>query len=206
MGIRRHDEVAVFLRQVGNAAEALANESRANVRAAAGERRPSGVYPTDGRDHPREEKGELAATIAKASAQRAQLELACDLLERERAKYVDLLEHADDARLATDFGGSIAEANVAAGILFGADRGALVGRPLISFVARQDTRDFRARLRELQAGGGDVCSATLRMRPRGGAVFWAVLHARVVRGARGKWIALHCSIRKRDLALTLEGA
>jgi PAS domain S-box-containing protein len=164
------------------------------------ERRPSGIYRTDAGARPNEQPDELEAAIARASIQQSQLELACDLLERERAKYIDLLEHSDDARLATEFGGSIAEANVAAGILFGLDRAAMVGRPLISFVARQDTREFRARLRELQ-GGVDVCSTTLRMRPRGGAVFWAVLCARVVRGVRGKWIALHCTIRKREVSV-----
>ena len=197
MGTRRQDEVAVFLRQVGNAADARPSALRTSGRASAWDQRSSGIFPTDAGARPREQSDELEVAIAEASTQRAQLELACDLLERERAKYVDLLEHSDDARVATEFGGSIVEANVAAGVLFGVDRTAMVGRPLISFVARQDTRDFRARLRELQ-GGMDVCSTTLRMRPRGGAVFWAVLCARVVRGVRGKWVALHYTIRKRD--------
>jgi len=126
---------------------------------------------------------------------RSELARACSLLERERAKYVDLFESTPEASVITDAAGAITDANVAAGALFGLDRRLLVGKPLIGFVARQHTRDFRSRLRELAAGPGDAHALSVRMRPRGGTVFVASLRVRVVRGPRAAAVALRWTIR-----------
>ena len=144
-----------------------------------------------------EREEELALAAEELRVQQDQLELACELLERERAKYMDLFEQSPDAYLATDIGGSITNANLAAGALFGVEPGQLVGKPLISFVARQDTRTFREQLRELREAT-DVHSMTLRMRPRGGGVFLVAFCVRVVRGLRGKPMAFRWTLRKTD--------
>ncbi len=212
MGSLRYDDVAVFLRRAEGTAKILGPKvERLSNRVRLMPRRPSGVYATrptafpseastaTQTDEPQttEREEELALAIEELRVQQDQLELACELLERERAKYMDLFEQSPDAYVATDTGGSITDANAAAGGLFGAEPSALVGKPLITFVARQDTRTFRDRLRQLREARG-VQSMVLRMRPRRGAVFLVEFCVRVVRGLRGRPMALRCTLRKTD--------
>lgn len=203
MASLRHDDVAVFLRHAGDTAKRLGTKvdqfsSRMRLQA----RTPSGVFATAERSVPSDEQpvGEqdLALAAEELRVQQDQLELACELLERERAKYMDLFEHAPDAYVATDVAGSITNANIAAGVLFGVEPGSLIGKPLISFVARQDTRAFRERLRELK-DAPDVRAMTLRMRPRGGEVFAVTLCMQTVLGLRGKPMAFRCTLRRADM-------
>ncbi len=121
----------------------------------------------------------------------------CARLEGERAKYVDLFENAPDAYVVTTAHGILSEANIAAGRLFGVTARALVGKALIGFVARQDPRQFRALVRELEgsAGRGDVRTLTIRMRPRGEPVFVASLRVVAARGLRGQPTAFRWTIR-----------
>jgi PAS domain S-box-containing protein len=210
MGSLRHDDVAVFLRRAEGTAKILGTKvEQFSNRVRLLPRRPSGVYATRPTSAPPEPAAsshlseiaagdeELTLAAEELRVQQDQLELACELLERERAKYMDLFEQSPDAYVATDTSGSITNANVAAGALFGVEPGLLVGKPLISFVARQDTRAFREQLRDLK-DAPDLRSMTLRMRPRGGGVFLVALCVRVVRGLRGKSMSLRCTLRKTD--------
>lgn len=212
MSSLRQDDVVVFLRRAEGTAKILGTKvEQFSNRVRLMPRRPSGVYATRPTSLPpellaapeseepvvREREEELALAAEELRVQQDQLEVACELLERERAKYMDLFEQSPDAYVATDTGGSITNANMAAGALFGVEPSLLVGKPLISFVARQDTRSFREQLRELK-DAPDVRSMTLRMRPRGGGVFVVAFCVRVVRGLRGKPMAFRCTLRKTD--------
>jgi PAS domain S-box-containing protein len=212
MGSVRQDDVVVFLRRAEGTAKILGTKvEQLSNRVRLMPRRPSGVYATRPTSLPPEQlaapqteepvvperEEELALAAEELRVQQDQLEVACELLERERAKYMDLFEQSPDAYVATDTSGSITNANMAAGALFGVEPSLLVGKPLISFVARQDTRSFREQLRELK-DAPDVRSLTLRMRPRGGGVFVVAFCVRVVRGLRGKPMAFRCTLRKTD--------
>jgi PAS domain S-box-containing protein len=122
------------------------------------------------------------------------------LLERERSKYIDLFEHDPDAHIVTNLGGTIDEANSAAGALFRTEADFLRGRSLITFVARGDTDAFRSLLRRLQSGdqaaARDPTQAALRMRPRGQSVFVAYIHVGVLSGTDGRPLALRWVMRR----------
>ena len=153
-------------------------------------------------DEMRARDEELKAVSEELTQQIETLQRSCALLERERAKYVDLFEHAPDAYVVTTLGGTVHEANVAARVLFGVEWGFLTGRPLISFVARQDTRAFRAFLHASQAADErrtDVPRAlTLRVRPRGQSVFVVTARVAIVRSGVGRPIALRWMLRRLD--------
>jgi hypothetical protein len=113
------------------------------------------------------------------------LQQACRLLERENAKYAELFECcSSEARLTTDTHGVISDANAMAGDMLAASPAFLAKRPLISFVARQDTRLVRALIRQLRTGGA-ARRVTVRMRPRGQAVFPAEICGCAARGRHG---------------------
>lgn len=65
-----------------------------------------------------------------------------ELLSRESQRYVEFFDFAPDAYVVTDVGGNIREANRAALELLGANRAALVHRPLSGFVAESDRVGF----------------------------------------------------------------
>jgi PAS domain S-box-containing protein len=60
-------------------------------------------------------------------------------LEQEASRYAEFFEHAPEAYLVTDAGGSVREANLAARELLGANP---VGRPLVSFVPEGERTHF----------------------------------------------------------------
>jgi PAS domain S-box-containing protein len=66
--------------------------------------------------------------------------------------------------LVTDWRAVIRDANRAALTFFGVDHAVLVGKPLLHFVARGDTRSFRERARDLSQAE----SLVVALRPRGG--------------------------------------
>lgn len=86
------------------------------------------------------------------------------LLERENARYAEFFEYAPDAYLITDPGGSVREANQAAGQLFRAARGEVVGRPLSDFIAAEDRVMFLTKAVGLMLGAG--AARTLAWRAR----------------------------------------
>jgi PAS domain S-box-containing protein len=140
---------------------------------------------------------ELARADHELRQQHQELVYTRLLLERERAKYVDLFDSAPDACLVTSPGGVVREANAAAEALLGVPRERLNGKLLIAFVARQDTDAFRERL-----GGSDgfdqpaTQTFQARMRQRGGGVFLAVLTVSPVLGISGRPFALRWTISR----------
>ncbi len=117
-------------------------------------------------------------------------------LTQQHAERLVLFDQAPDAYVFTNRSGIIREANIAAAKLLVMRPEALVGRLLISFVARKDTRDFRecisgaARRREPQA-------VQLHLRPRSDRPFRAKLSIRhVPDGTQG--VAFHWTIVKAN--------
>jgi PAS domain S-box-containing protein len=111
------------------------------------------------------------------------------LLERERAKYLDLFESGREASVLTSLRAVVREANAASGALLNMPARFLIGKPLIHFVARQDTRLFRDKIRELEARPSND-NFELRLRPRHGSVLKANVTATPVRGPGGTHMAL----------------
>lgn len=196
------DEVRSFLQETRAARERTQSELvelRAH-RAAAAERlerlRPHLGARTDLLDELMARDEELAAVDDELRSQVASLEHACALLERERGKYLDLFVNAPDAYIVTDLAGITQEANLRAAGMFSVAPPFLAGRPLIGFVARQDTRVFRSLLKDMGAADGAVRSATIRMRPRGQMPFVVAARVAVVRSSSGLPIAARWSLRQ----------
>jgi PAS domain-containing protein len=108
------------------------------------------------------------------------------------AKLLGALEDLGEPYVITDLRGSITEANDSAAALFAVDLDTfLLGRLLIAFVARQDTRAFRAAHRKLvEEEDASVCALVVRMRPRKRPVLRVEATGRVVRSQSGETIAL----------------
>jgi PAS domain S-box-containing protein len=208
---RLTNEVAMFLRHTRHSGQSSRAriEQLSSARSAAAERTASlaARWGDTAADLIREllaRDQELAATTDELRQQLAALSHACALLERERCKYVDLFAHAPDACVVTDLAGVTQDANFAAEALLNVDAGFLVGRHLIGFVARQDTRPFRTLLRELaQDEDGPARTASVRMRPRGRSVFVATARVGAVRAESGKRIAMRWVLQRADDASTL---
>jgi PAS domain-containing protein len=139
---------------------------------------------------------ELAATLDELREQIHVLHRASSLLQEQRAKYLDLFENAPDAYLVTDLRGVLQEASVSAGALFCVEPSFLCNRPLISFVARQDTRAFRHLVEDLPAESRGARTVTLRMRPRGQPVFVVSARAKCLRNDEGRPLALGWLLRR----------
>jgi PAS domain S-box-containing protein len=146
---------------------------------------------------------ELRATVDELAEQLDSVRQAASLLERERAKYVDLFEHAPDAYIVTNLAGVIEEANMAASALFRAEAAFLRGRSLVTFVARGDTDTFRSLLRRLQTvdpgGYKESLRTVVRMRPRGQLVFVAYIHVGVLPAENGRPLVLRWVLRRFDV-------
>jgi PAS domain S-box-containing protein len=129
----------------------------------------------------REREAELAQFHAELRREHEQLLQARRFLERERARYADLFDNSPEAYVETDAHGVVLEANRATAALLAHPQEQLIGKLLIAFVARGDTRAFRRHLMAL--GGPDAARAfQVRMRPRGGAPFLASASVRVISG------------------------
>ncbi len=141
---------------------------------------------------------ELRAVADELREQVESMRHAATLLERERSKYLSLFVDAPEAYLVTNLGGVIEEANLAASGLFRAEPGGLAGRPLVSYVARRDTRAFRRLLHELldaRPAPQEPLRAVLRMRPRGQAVFVVSVSVVAVMNDGGSAVALRWVLR-----------
>jgi PAS domain S-box-containing protein len=129
----------------------------------------------------RERETELAHVHAELRREHEQLLQARRFLERERARYADLFDSSPEAYVETDAHGVVREANRAMATLLAHPQEQLIGKLLIAFVARGDTRAFRRHV--LALGGPDAARAfQVRMRPRGGAPFLASASVRPVPG------------------------
>ncbi len=214
---RTTDDVTAFIRQARRFTSRTAvelqqfssslNAATQRVFSPSSNEAPNGVV--DFVDEMRARDEELKAVTEELTQQIDTLQRSCALLELERAKYVHLFEHAPDAYVVTTLGGTIHEANVAARILFGVERGFLPGRALIGFVARQDTRAFRGFLQEaLEVDAHQMATPralTLRVRPRGQSVFVVTARMAIVRAEAGRPVALRWMLRRFDRGETRTG-
>jgi PAS domain-containing protein len=182
----------------------LAAERQAADRRMAGRALPPETASTNRTDELLQElqvrDEELRASVEELTAQLTELRRASALLERERSKYVDLFVNAPEAYVSTDEDGLINDANLATAKLFSSEPQFLVGKPLISFVARQHTRAFREHLKSLSDHGTEqepapVC---LRMRPRGQMPFMVSLKASLVRNPSAKPVAIRWNLCRVD--------
>jgi len=134
---------------------------------------------------------ELAVAQEELHAQCEELALVRSALEDEHQKFFDLFHRAPDPYVVTDTRGMIAEANGAALTLFNVPRRTALGKPLINFVARRDTRAFRTTLIAL-GDGEEIAPFRMRFRPRQGAVVAAGVAARCLVQSGGdvtvRWI------------------
>ena len=73
------------------------------------------------------------------------------VLEREQARYAEFFEHAPDAYLVTEAGGSVREANRAAVELLAGDRRMLLGRALAEWIADEERVGFLSNFWSMQA-------------------------------------------------------
>jgi PAS domain S-box-containing protein len=80
--------------------------------------------------------------------QNRELREAQHLLEEARSRYVELYDFAPVVYVTLDRNGRILEANLTAAALFGVERGALVGLPLLSLVSIESQQRFLAHVRK----------------------------------------------------------
>ena len=201
------DEVTSFVRRLRRSTAEAATDLRLLMTPSAGRSRagsaggkPSLALVADRADDPTQ-GAELTAIVEELAAQIEQSGRACALLERERAKYVDLFLRAPDAYVTTDSHGNIGEANVAAGRLLRVPPENLPGRALIGFIARRDTVSFREFLRALQRsqpedGPREVLA---RVRPRGQQPLMMAVRAYPLFSERARPIVFRWILRKVEL-------
>ena len=88
---------------------------------------------------------------------RAQVEL-----ETARDRYVDLYDFSPAGHLTLDTQGTILEANLRVGTLFGLSRKKLIGQPLARFIAPSDTNTFHRHCQDvLNTGTRQTCEVSL---------------------------------------------
>jgi PAS domain S-box-containing protein len=75
-------------------------------------------------------------------------------VETQRARYEELFKLVPDAYLVTDAFGVVREANQAAEFLLAISTAALRGKPLVTFIAESDRKDFRRALNEARTTEG----------------------------------------------------
>jgi PAS domain S-box-containing protein len=93
---------------------------------------------------------ELQTAEEELREQNEELQSARTRTESERRRYQELFEFAPDAYLVTDVRGVIREANHSAAALFNVPGDELLRKPLVSFVARNDMKDFLGKLSSLE--------------------------------------------------------
>ncbi|HEY9645819.1 MAG TPA: PAS domain S-box protein, partial [Chroococcidiopsis sp.] len=140
---------------------------------------------------------ELQQTLEELRIAEEELREQSTLTERERLKYQDLFNFAPDGYLVTNVTGTIQEANQAAAEQFGVRVDYLVGKPLLTFVAKSDYAVFHHYLERQQ---NRLCKITL-LCPRQGSMFPAEVrmspiynHLKQVTGLR--WLIRDISDRQ----------
>lgn len=93
---------------------------------------------------------ELQTAEEELRQQNEQLIFSREITEAERLRYQNLFEFAPDGYFVTDNLGVIQEANQAASFLLSVPQKALIGKPLVVFIAQQYQFNFVSRLRKLQ--------------------------------------------------------
>src|SRR5687768_11896375 len=95
---------------------------------------------------------ELQTLYEQLHRQTSELHDARALVDAERARYRELFEVAREGYLETDHVGAIRESNQGAATLLNLPIDYLIGKPLASYVADADRREFRTRLHRARDG------------------------------------------------------
>ena len=145
---------------------------------------------------------ELRAAHEEVDAQREELAEACQKVQREHQRYVELFEDAPDGYVVTDLHGVIEQANLAAAELFDSARDFIAGKPLALFVNKEDKTAYFQRLNEMDTLG-TVRDWELRFQPWKGEPFWASINIAKVQvsereGIRLRWLIRDISNRKKS--------
>ena len=110
---------------------------------------------------------ELQIAEEELRQQNEQLIFSREITEAERLRYQNLFEFAPDGYFVTDNLGIIQEANQAASSLLSVSQKALIGKPLVVYIAEKYRFDFVSRLRKLQ----NLQEWEMYLRPRRGSPF-----------------------------------
>jgi PAS domain S-box-containing protein len=124
---------------------------------------------------------ELRVAEEEMRHQNEELTVAHATVAEERRRYQHLFQYAPDAYLLTDLNGIIREANHSAAHLLGVQPRFLAGKTLVSFVAVEDRPRLRGEIGRWQSEPA-AKSLELRLHPRGGRPFEALLTLSVARG------------------------
>jgi PAS domain S-box-containing protein len=133
---------------------------------------------------------ELTVAEEESRQQNEELAAAREAVEAERQRYQELFEFAPDGYLMTDAEGIIREANRAAVTLLHTPRRFLVGKPLLLFVAKEESRAFHSLLIQVCRAKRRMPEWEVRLRPRHEAPFDAALTVAAVHSPEGKPVAL----------------
>jgi PAS domain S-box-containing protein len=119
--------------------------------------------------------------MGKESADSGDHEVQLALLEAELARYRTVLDAAQVGLAETDSQGIVRLANARLATFLGVSPGFVIGKPLLHFVVRADTRAFRSVVKALgQRGEHEAFRA--RLRPRhAGVPFQAEIWVRAAR-------------------------
>lgn len=112
----------------------------------------------------------------------------------ERHRYYDLFQFAPDAYLLTDANGLILEANAAARNLLNISQNALIRKPLVVFVAKENRLAFRSYLSQVSQIE-PVQNWEITLVPRDGEPFAAQLKVAIARDFSANIAALRIGIR-----------
>ena len=122
---------------------------------------------------------ELQEAQIELEAQNEELRRAQLELEQAKARYVDLFELAPVGYLTISESGTIVEANLAAAAILGVTRGALVNKPLTSFISPEDQDIFYHHRRMVVEHTPQECEIRTAHARDDGAACWARLQCAV---------------------------
>ena len=135
---------------------------------------------------------ELQVAEEELRLQQEELEATTYKLETERLRYKNLFDFAPDGYLVTNVALIIQEANRGASTLLKTPLGSLIGKPLPIYVAEEDRRPFRARLRPSEK---EIRDWELRLKPREGPTFYANVNVVEMRDLDNKQTGFRWSFR-----------
>ncbi|MFN6484425.1 MULTISPECIES: ATP-binding protein [unclassified Nostoc] len=137
---------------------------------------------------------ELQITLEELKIASEELQATRIIVEKERQRYQELFDFAPDGYLVTDTFGIILEVNRAASIQINVPQRFLIGKPLLTFIAKPDHQTFfnyLIQLQQLDQGGEwEVC-----LQPRKKICFDVALTVVTVRNEKGQPVALRWLMR-----------
>ncbi|MEH2422124.1 MAG: ATP-binding protein [Nostoc sp.] len=137
---------------------------------------------------------ELQIALEELKIASEELQATRIVVEKERQRYQELFDFAPDGYLVTDTYGTILEANRAATIYLNVLQRFLIGKPLLTFIAKSDHQAFFNYLTQLQQiDRGEEWE--VRLQPREKVSFDVALTVVTVRNEEGNPVALRWLMR-----------